>query len=62
MNARLRGKRFREALPMAPGVVALVFEGEGGRWVAAWTAGEPHEAEVAGRIVPLTSRPVYLDD
>ena len=61
MNERLRGMRFREALPMAPGDVALVFEGDGGRWVATWTAGEPHEAEVAGRSVALTSRPVYLD-
>jgi polysaccharide biosynthesis protein PslG len=61
MNDRLRGVRFTEALPTAPGDVALVFEGEGGRWVATWTAGEPHEAEVAGRTVALTSRPVYLD-
>jgi hypothetical protein len=61
MNARLRGVRFSEALPTAPGDVALVFEGEGRRWVAAWTAGEPHEADVAGRTVALTSRPVYLD-
>jgi polysaccharide biosynthesis protein PslG len=61
MNARLRGVRFAEALPMATGDMALVFEGEGHRWVAVWTAGEPHEAEVAGRTVALTSRPVYLD-
>ena len=61
MNERLRGVRFSNALPMAPGDVALVFEGAGRRWVAAWTAGEPHEAEVAGRTVALTSRPVYLD-
>jgi polysaccharide biosynthesis protein PslG len=62
MNGRLAGVRFREALPVAPGDVALVFEGAGRRWVAAWTAGEPHEAEVAGQTVALTSRPVYLDD
>jgi hypothetical protein len=61
MNARLTGVRFRQALPTAPGDLALAFEGEGGRWVAAWTAGEPHEAEVAGQTVALTSRPVYLD-
>ena len=61
MNARLRGFRFAEALPTAPGDVALAFEGEGRRWVAVWTAGEPHEAEVADRTVALTSRPVYLD-
>ncbi|WP_309663980.1 GH39 family glycosyl hydrolase [Tabrizicola sp.] len=61
MNARLAGVHFREALPTAPGDVALAFEGEGRRWVAAWTAGEPHEAEVARRTVALTSRPVYLD-
>jgi hypothetical protein len=61
MNARLRAVRFAEALPMATGDMALVFEGEGHRWVAVWTAGEPHEAEVAGRTVALTSRPVYLD-
>jgi polysaccharide biosynthesis protein PslG len=61
MNARLTGVRFRQALPTAPGDVALAFEGEGRRWVAAWTAGEPHEAEVAGQTVALTSRPVYLD-
>lgn len=60
MNDRLRGFRFSEALPMAPGDVALVFEGAAGRWVAIWTAGEPHEAEVAGRVVELTSRPVYV--
>ena len=40
--------------------VALAFEGEGGRWIAAWTTGEPHEVEVEGRVVTLTSRPVYL--
>ena len=62
MNARLAGVRFAEALPTAPGDVALAFEGEGRRWVATWTAGDPHEAEVAGRTVQLTSRPVYLDD
>jgi hypothetical protein len=62
MNERLRGFRFREALPTAAGDVALVFEGDGRRWVAVWTAGEPHEADVAGRTVALTSRPVYLDD
>jgi hypothetical protein len=61
MNGRLAGVRFREALPVAPGDVALVFEGAGRRWVAAWTAGEPREAEVAGQTVALTSRPVYLD-
>ena len=61
MNARLQGARFAEALPMSPGDVALAFEGEGGRWIAAWTAGDPHEAEVAGRTVALSSRPVYLD-
>ena len=61
MNARLVGMRFREALPAAKGDVALVFEGERRRWIAIWTAGEPHEAEVAGRTVTLTSRPVYLD-
>jgi hypothetical protein len=61
MNERLGGMRFSEALPTAPGDVALAFEGEGGRWVAAWTAGEPHEAEIEGRTVALTSRPVYLD-
>jgi len=61
MNERLRGVRFRETLPTAAGDVALAFEGHGGRWVAAWTVNEPHEAEVAGRTVPLTSRPVYLD-
>jgi polysaccharide biosynthesis protein PslG len=61
MNDRLRGFRFSEALPTAPGDVALAFEGEGGRWVVVWTAGEPHEAEVEGRTVVLTSRPVYLD-
>ena len=61
MNERLRGFRFSQALPTAPGDVALVFEGEAGRWVAAWTAGEPHAAVVAGMTVALTSRPVYLD-
>jgi polysaccharide biosynthesis protein PslG len=61
MNARLRGFRFSQALPMAPGDVALVFEGDAGRWVATWTAGEPHEAEVEGRTIELTSRPAYLD-
>jgi polysaccharide biosynthesis protein PslG len=61
MNERLRGVRFSEALATAPGDVALAFEGNGRRWVATWTAGEPHEAEVAGRTVALTSRPVYLD-
>jgi hypothetical protein len=61
MNQRLAGMRFSQALPTAPGDVALAFEGEGRRWVAVWTAGEPHEAEVAGRTVALTSRPVYLD-
>jgi polysaccharide biosynthesis protein PslG len=61
MNARLKGVRFREALPTAPSDVALTFEGEGRRWVVVWTAGDPHEAEVAGRTVQLTSRPVYLD-
>jgi hypothetical protein len=61
MNARLAGVRFREALPTASGDVALAFEGAGRRWVATWTAGEPHEAEVAGRTLTLTSRPVYLD-
>ncbi len=61
MNARLRGVRFSKALPTAPGDAALAFEGAEGRWVAAWTAGEPHEAEVAGRTVALSSRPVYLD-
>ena len=61
MNARLVGMRFAEALPTAPGDVALAFEGEGRRWVAVWTAGDPHEAEVVGRTVQLTSRPVYLD-
>ncbi len=61
MNDRLRGYRFAEALPTAPGDLALAFEGKGGRWVVAWTAGEPHEAEVAGRTALLTSRPVYLD-
>jgi polysaccharide biosynthesis protein PslG len=61
MNARLKGVTFREALPMPAGDVALAFEGGGRRWVAAWTAGEPHEAEVAGQTVALTSRPIYLD-
>jgi hypothetical protein len=61
MNARLRGMRFREALPTAAGDIALCFEGEEGQWVAAWTAGEPHQAEVAGQTVELTSRPIYLD-
>ena len=61
MNERLRGMRFHEALPMASGDVALAFTGGGRRWVAAWTAGEPHEAEIAGRTVTLTSRPIYLD-
>ena len=61
MNERLAGVRFAEALPTAPGDVALVFKGEAGRWVAAWTAAEPHDAEVAGQMVTLTSRPVYLD-
>ena len=61
MNARLAGVRFAEALPTAPGDVALAFEGEGRRWVATWTAGDPHEAEVAGQTVQLTSRPIYLD-
>jgi hypothetical protein len=61
MNARLRGMRFSKAHPTAPGDVALAFEGGGAQWVAVWTAGEPHEAEVAGRTVTLTSRPVYLD-
>ncbi len=61
MNKRLRGFHFSEALPTAPGDVALAFEGAAGRWIATWTAGEPHEAEVAGRTVALTSRPVYLD-
>ena len=61
MNDRLVGVQFVEALATAPGDFSLVFEGEAGRWVAVWTAGEPHEAEVAGRTVMLTSRPVYLD-
>ena len=61
MNERLRGMRFSEALPMGSGDVALVFAGEAGRWIAVWTAGEPHEAEVAGQTVALTSRPAYLD-
>jgi hypothetical protein len=61
MNVRLKGVRFSRALPMAPGDVALVFEGDKGRWLAVWTAGDPHEAEVEGRIVMLTSRPVYID-
>ena len=61
MNARLAGVRFTEAPPTAPGDVALAFAGEGRRWVAVWTAGDPHEAEVAGQTVKLTSRPVYLD-
>ena len=61
MNARLHGMCFREALPAAAGDIALCFEGEGGHWVAAWTAGEPHQAEVAGQTVELTSRPIYLD-
>jgi polysaccharide biosynthesis protein PslG len=61
MNERLAGVRFSEALPTAPGDVALAFEGEGRRWITVWTAGDPHEAEVAGRTVQLTSRPVYLD-
>jgi polysaccharide biosynthesis protein PslG len=61
MNERLRGVRFREALPTATGDFALAFQGAGRRWVAAWTAGEPHEAEVEGQAVQLTSRPVYLD-
>lgn len=61
MNERLRGVRFREALPTARGDVALAFEGQGGRWITAWTAGDPHEAEVAGQTVRLTSRPIYLD-
>jgi polysaccharide biosynthesis protein PslG len=62
MNDRLQGMQFQEVLPLAPGDLALVFEGEGRRWIAVWTAGDPHEAEVAGRTVMLTSRPVYLDD
>jgi polysaccharide biosynthesis protein PslG len=62
MNDRLKGVHFQEALASAPGDVALVFEGQGRRWIAVWTAGDPHEAEVAGRTVMLTSRPVYLDD
>jgi hypothetical protein len=62
MNDRLAAVRFSAALPMAPGDIALVFQGEGRRWVATWTAGEPHEAEVEGRTIILTSRPVYLDD
>lgn len=61
MNARLSGVHFREALPTAVGDVALAFEGERGRWIVAWTAGEPHEAVVAGKTVALTSRPVYLE-
>ena len=61
MNARLADVRFSKVLSTATDDVALSFEGTGGRWVAAWTAGEPHEAEVAGRTVALTSRPVYLD-
>ena len=61
MNAHLAGMRFSKALPMGTGDVALAFEGDGRRWVAAWTAGEPHEAEVEGRTVALTSRPIYLD-
>ena len=61
MNARLLGARFSEALLMLPGDVALAFEGAGRRWVATWTAGDPHEADVAGRTVQLTSRPIYLD-
>ncbi len=61
MNARLAGVRFSETLPTTPGDVALVFEGEERHWVAVWTTGEPHEAEVAGRAIALTSRPVYLD-
>ncbi len=61
MNARLAGMRFASALPTAPGDVALAFEGGGRRWTAAWTAGDPHEAEVAGQTIMLTSRPVYLD-
>jgi polysaccharide biosynthesis protein PslG len=61
MNDRLRGFRFAEVLPTAPGDVALAFEGAGKRWVAVWTAGDPREAEIEGRTVALTSRPVYLD-
>ena len=61
MNERLRGFRFAKALPTALGDVALVFQGEAGRWVAVWTAGAPHQAEVAGQVVALTSRPVYLN-
>lgn len=61
MNDRLKGMRFVEPLPMPPGDVALIFEGAGRRWVAVWTAGEPHPAEVAGQTVTLTSRPVYLE-
>ena len=61
MNAHLAGARFSETLPTAPGDVALAFEGKGGRWVAVWTANDPHEAKIAGQTVQLTSRPVYLD-
>ncbi len=61
MNDRLRGMQFSQALPTVPGAVALVFEGEAGRWIATWTAGEPHNAEVEGRTIALTSRPVYIN-
>jgi hypothetical protein len=61
MNERLRGMRFSQVLATAPGDVALAFEGAAGRWVAVWTAGEPHVAEVEGRAVALSSRPIYLD-
>ena len=61
MNARLMGMRFAQSLPMPPGDVALAFEGNARRWVAAWTAGDPHAAEVAGQTIQLTSRPIYLD-
>lgn len=52
--------QFQARLASDPGDWLLVFAGAGGRMIAVWTVGAPHEVVVAGQTVMLTSRPEYL--
>lgn len=57
----LEGMRFVKRLRSAPEDFVLLFSDDKQRAVAAWTTGEPHEAEpIPGQKVRLSADPQYL--